>query len=691
MIQVNFYGNLIRQLGAYLYTDKSGVATVEGTPSGVMGMVGLAAGGPKGKPFEVSGVEDAVNKIKGGPLFYHALAAMAAGVQTIVCVRAGDPQEAKVTLAQEAPPYSAAAEGTPPAGAVLVSGEVLPTGGSLPPGSYDYAVRSLGPSGKGAAVALGGVALTAGESVRLSINHTGDAVAFEVWRKLSADPDSAYALVGRVLKAETGDTVFTDTGAPYALALRLVAREAGSLFSKHDTWSYNDLTQSWAKVEAGVRVVVNQPATGQKSITVEYVDPAGVVVYSKTYKSRLAGSGEIESWNLLDIADALAADRYVRAEVLQGGAVVYDPASSDEPETSLSQGAVRPSELLFGEADLVSGGETATFWLEGGSDGVESNDNVVEALALLKQRPDISIVAPAPSYVGVKAVGQHVYWKNAPDGRPNLYAIRNSAPDGASAQTTAGWAAALLAHAAECSSVTGRAERIVFIPFELRLDKGNDEYVLIAQDFANGVRSELAHVIVGETYTALLNGRNELVGPSIVNAVAAGLVAGSSPAYSLSFKIPPYLSKGYRDWSVPNKNDLIAGRVNFLENYWDLGVTKTRFHHYPTASVSPSNQAFQEMIYTRTVHHANRFVRDNTQRQFTGNVSLGGATAGKITAYVGSLLDRLKLDGLIAAYANVKVEPYPGDPTAFDVSYELQPVSEVKFILITNRINLGLA
>src|SRR6056297_2185867 len=94
---INFGGYLIKQFGAYIRTDLTGLVDINGVASGVIGMIGLAEKGPVDEAVEIDSYTQLVETFGDGPLVRHSLAAYVGGANRIIAVRVGAPSAASLT------------------------------------------------------------------------------------------------------------------------------------------------------------------------------------------------------------------------------------------------------------------------------------------------------------------------------------------------------------------------------------------------------------------------------------------------------------------------------------------------------------------------------------------------------------------------------------------------------------------
>lgn len=101
-----------------------------------------------------------------------------------------------------------------PAAPASVSGAASPGSTSLATGTYQYYVTGVNERGEsGRTVETGGVVVAAGDSVALTINHTGSTARyFNVYRSLAGGTANSAKFIGRIANSGGTSTIFTDLG-----------------------------------------------------------------------------------------------------------------------------------------------------------------------------------------------------------------------------------------------------------------------------------------------------------------------------------------------------------------------------------------------------------------------------------------------------------------------------------------------
>jgi hypothetical protein len=87
----------------------------------------------------------------------------------------------------------------------------------------------------------------------------------------------------------------------------------------------------------------------------------------------------------------------------------------------------------------------------------------------------------------------------------------------------------------------------------------------------------------------------------------------------------------------------------------------------------------------------NTFVYKNLEENFIGRKSRGAETAAGISEFVSALLDRLVREEVLVTYANVRAYADDNDKTIYYVEYDFQPITEIDFIPVTNKLLYNLA
>ena len=87
----------------------------------------------------------------------------------------------------------------------------------------------------------------------------------------------------------------------------------------------------------------------------------------------------------------------------------------------------------------------------------------------------------------------------------------------------------------------------------------------------------------------------------------------------------------------------------------------------------------------------NTFVYRNLEENFIGRKSRGAVTAASIADFVTALLNRLVREDVLVAFAGVRAWADENDKTIYYVEYDFQPVTEIDFIPVTNKLLYNLA
>src|SRR5690606_11039843 len=113
-------------------------------------------------------------------------------------------------------------------------------------------------------------------------------------------------------------------------------------------------------------------------------------------------------------------------------------------------------------------------------------------------------------------------------------------------------------------------------------------------------------------------------------------------------------------------------------------------HNYTSFTGAPS-RGMQLFITRRIVDYVNTFIYKNLEENFIGRKSRGAETATRMAEFVGALLNRMVREDQIVAFSDVQCSARDDDKTVYDISFKMQPVSEINFIAVTNHIVFNLA
>jgi len=108
-------------------------------------------------------------------------------------------------------------------------------------------------------------------------------------------------------------------------------------------------------------------------------------------------------------------------------------------------------------------------------------------------------------------------------------------------------------------------------------------------------------------------------------------------------------------------------------------------HNYTSFTGAPS-RGIQLFITRRIVDFMNSFIYKNLEENFIGRKSRGTSTAAEIRISVDGLLRQLIARDMLVAYEGVSVVPDDSDNTTYYIEFRFQPVTEINFILTSNKL-----
>lgn len=187
------------------------------------------------------------------------------------------------------------------------------------------------------------------------------------------------------------------------------------------------------------------------------------------------------------------------------------------------------------------------------------------------------------------------------------------------------------------------------------------------------------------------NSTTEILGGEFLASYISGKHANVEPQVSLTFSPVSGLGANFLyNWSYTDKDNLISQRLAFTEKVKNsFGAELVRIHHNPTAWLGAVTQKYQEFILRRSDDFLSTYIYKNVEQQMIGKQSFGKRTDDTISEYVKSLLSGLKGSSIVD-YADVSVT-HNSDNTVYYVTFRVQFINEIKFILITMQVDFSLA
>ncbi|BAK53756.1 tail sheath protein [Thermus phage TMA] len=645
-ISVYFDGKLIKQLGAYVKTDLSAVKQINGVGTGIVALLGLAEGGETYKPYRLTSFAEAVSIFKGGPLLEHIKAAFIGGAGEVVAVRIGNPTTASVSI-----PVAQNTSDTSPANLNFVSYEASTRSNQI------YVSFDL-------------------DENFTSANEADDTIIFTIYQK---HPDFSVTRETFTFPRKfTTPTVLVKRGSTLFFVDRSIVNAALAAGPAFQTTLINLLKEQLQPTD----VVQIFDASDTNPVDI----PLGLFVYEVLYgglfgftKSRLVKTsfGTVDDLLSNPLLFNLSATPFF------DGSDYQDYTSLSDPANWFAKGTYTINHLVDTTINphILA---TRIFSLSGGTNGDDGTgyyqtavSNYIniwsQGLATLEEE-EVNFVIPAYKFTNVTQLND----------RLTIFK---------------GIASTFLSHVQTMSQVNRRKARVgVFgLPAPSPNESVTASEYLYNRNILNTISAmfggtDRAQAVVFPFYSNVFNdeGKVELLGGEFFASYVAGMHANREPQDSITFlPISGIGAEPLYNWTYTQKDDLISNRVLFVEKVkTSFGGIVYRIHHNPTTWLGPVTQGFQEFVLRRIDDFLQAYVYKNLQEQFIGRKSYGRKTENDIKVYTEALLSNL-VGKQIVAYKDVKVTSNE-DKTVYYVEFFYQPVTEIKFILVTMKVTFDL-
>lgn len=748
-IQIYFDGRLIKQLGTYVKTDLSAVRQINGVATGVIGVAGLAEGGPVETPVKILSHAEAVAVFKGGPLVDHIQALFLGGAGEVVALRLKgngiSPSSVNIQLENGTNDYTLqfrSLEQSSRANSIFV--QLMVDEGLDGSSSDDHFVLTVYQKNPDCSIDK--------EVYEVPRRFTKKSVLVRRENRLFFVQD--WVIEQAKFNAEQATTPnFTVSLASTANIGNLA--DAGS-------------TMDGSTVVNGAKVLLkNQTTASENGIYTATV--VGTTV-SLTRDTIQPTAGQIVKVN----GGATQANTKWSTGV-SGGDYSFTLLAASENEfiRSILQDVLQPDDKLqlFEAGDPVPVGLLVYEVNEGGLFGHERSrlvsvtvDNetapTLEIVSLFNQSPDTffdsannppTYVFP-PSSENVVLTGRTLdgLITNNPALLSDIYALTggSNGDDGTGFYGTGtlgingartAWIDALkvfeteevnfiqpayrfhpkmvlseretffttigaffVQHANGMSQVHQRKRRVVILgyPAPEKENFPKSVYLSGGQSGVYGATKVLTALGSGtdrvQTWVApfkspVFSGRTELLGGEFFASYMAGKHANREPQFSVTFEPVGGLGAEFLyQWTYQEKDLLISQRLAFVEKVKNsFGAELNRIHHNPTSWLGAVTVGYQEMVLRRIDDFVTTYIFKNLEAQFIGRPSLGAKTSDQIRSYTESLLSNLR-GRQIVEYKDVKVTANE-DKTVYYVEFFFQPVTEIKFIPVTMKLSFDLA
>lgn len=689
--QVNFNGYLLRQFGAYIRTDLSNLVEIGGVASGIIGITGLAEKGPTNQAVTVSTYTQLVDVFGDGPLVRHGLAAYVGGASTLIAVRLDD---ADSPFEAQSAEYNVIVDSTD---------------------GYTFNARDKGTYGDSISVRVS-TPTVAGTLVAASDTVLSDDLQYAslpIPAALASDTTSEPGAYYIVENWNVDVDVAGYDGTSYA-----VFRWGG------DRWSY-------APVETVVSVITTRVGSREETITIPYYIPDTNWVRTLALTTPIGSDRyyyvlkNIENnqvrpipstWLAGEISDgSLSYDDFERiVNNFKGDdEIIFNGTTVANFELSLNAPTQFPFELVehivnyggfgSGPSDLIS---------------IDDDDSLVANPPLVPQgftpltggynsEDGTGWVSMQDSELG-NFTSSPAYPSSAWDRALEVFEneevnfIQPAYLFGSNSSFISKFdffkqiASKFITHVNLMSNTPNRKFRTTV----LGMPSGQDgatalssaDYLARTQDVSGVVNSDRAQLWAGGFYSNQFSGptsRTVLYGAEWLASFVSGAHASRDPSVSLTFsQISQIITSGLEyNWTTSQKDELYGRSLAFaLKRRTSGGATEfVAAHNYTSFTGSPS-RGIQLFVTRRIVDFMNSFVYKNLEENFIGRKSRGEATAAQMRVFVDALLRQLLARDLLVAYQDIIVTPDQSDNTVYYIEFTFQPVTEIDFILTTNRL-----
>jgi len=694
--QVSFNGFLLRQFGAYIRTDLSALVQVNGVASGIIGIMGLAEKGPLNQAVTISGYTELVNVFGDGPLVRHGLAAYVGGANTLVAVRLNDENSSDASNRANS--------------AFLTVQNV--SGSDV----YQFDALEAGTYGNGISVRVSTpVFWTEVPGIASSDTIVSTAIEYSNFKIPQGVVDyenittGAHMIVERWNSATGYDprsyTIFVWGGTRWSVA------DVASLRTR--------ITTRVGSVEESVEVpyFINDKIPWVKALYNTNASPYYVLLNTDTQQVR-----EIpRSWLASEVEGddgALAFDTFERIindfkgedEVLfagDGSGVfnLRDDGPTQFPFILVKHilnfggfgsgpsSVITISELGILNPQLVNQGFTPLEMGSNSRDGTGWESMVSSNAGAFTESPG----APSPAWDNALAILEN---EDVNFVQP-AYLFGDNATFTAKYSFFKSLASKILTHVNLMSNTPNRKFRTSI----LGLPSGQDgalgrlssaAFLAATEGISGTLNSDRVQLWGGGFYSTALEPIRapKLYGGEWLASFVVGAHAAREVSVSLTFaQLSGIFTDGLEySWTTSQKDELYGRSLAFvLKRRTSTGATEfVAAHNYTSFTGAPS-RGLQLFITRRIVDFMNSFIYKNLEENYIGRKSRGADTANSISGFVESILRILVADDIIVAFRELRVIADPVDPTIFYVEFSFQPVTEINFILTTNRLVYNLA
>lgn len=637
--QINHGGHLIKVFGAYVKTDLSALVEINGVASGIIGVIGLAERGPVNEPVTIDSYTQLVETFGDGPLVRHGLAMYVGGASRLICVRTGDPDMASLNTIT-----------------VDDSPEAL---------DYSWDAIPLGSDGNNISVAVEEGTSTYTIRVKYLDAYGNDLRETFVLPRYIPDPsytDAAGATAYRYYTENSTDKSY------YVLR----DRETGIINEVPKTWDYgntalDDFLDKVQELKASSEDLLGPFPYGTGTNLFPLALIASVV--------NKGGFGLAPS----EFVQLSGADPAME-DILAPG-FEYDPLTADglvaHPFVQLSGGTNGDDGTnYYGIVDDQSGDVDYNMTFEADSGAIMASWTA--SLGVMEDE-EVNFIQPAYLF-NYKPGSNTLQW----DKRYGFFKALMPL---------------FLAHVNTMSNVPNRKYRtmITGIPYYLKgttASKTAADFLNATQDVSGLINNDRVQLWSGGFKSRAFSANLEEYGADMLASFIVGAHASREPSVSLTFaQISGIFTDGLEfSFSQSQKEELYTRSQAFVMKRRNStgAVEYIAAHNYTSFTGAPS-RGMQLFITRRIADYVNTFVYKNLEENFIGRQSRGAETAARLAEFTKALLNRMVREDVIVAYADVTAAAEENDKTVYNISFRMQPVTEIDFIPVTNHIVFNLA
>lgn len=695
--QVNFNGFLLRQFGAYIRTDLSALVQVSGVASGIIGIMGLAEKGPTNTAVTISSYTQLVNTFGDGPLVRHGLAAYIGGANTLVAVRLND----EGTLNEAA------------SASFTVEDALSSTD------AYTFSALEAGTFGNSTSVRVSTpvIAAEAAASTDTAVSALSQysVVNFAIPDFVASDTQRS---VGSYYVVSNWDAFDFDSPTPYSE-------------TEYSIFQWNGIVWSWVPVDSLRSVITTRLGSVEESVEVPYyinelpwvkaLASTTAVDYYYVLKNTVTGQireiprnwlaketneGALDLETFKQIINDLKSDEEI---LCNNNDSVYFQLSLSSPtlfpfaliESIVNFGGFGsgPSSYVSLKADASNPVLTSlgTTLLSGGSNSSDGTGWVstseTDAGNFLTSTGTVTPTAAWDKALEVLENEEVNFVQPA-----YLFAEQESFPTKYSFFKAL--ASKIVLHVNLMSNTPNRKFRTSV----LGLPSGQSgtsrytaaQFLSATEDISGTINSDRIQIWGGGFFSTALGAARvaKLYGGEWLASFAAGAHAAREVSVSLTFST---LSGIFTDgleyaWSTSQKDELYGRSIAFaLKRRTTTGATEFVAAHNYTSFTGAPDKGIQLFITRRIVDFINSFLYKNLEENFIGRRSRGDQTAVEIREFTEGLLRRLISEGQLVAFESLRVEADVNDKTIYYIEFSFQPVTEINFILTTNKLVYNLA